>query len=259
MKTRERSESFNDHYSQATLFFRSQSPVEQLHIIKALSFELGKVTRKELRTRMLQHLVQIDEELAAGVATNLGLPVPPASGKLPKPKGKTVEVSPLLSMENPEAKKSLVGPRGDTVAIVVADGMDAAAVTALRDALQKQGVVVDLVGPKLGVFGGVEVEKTFLTSGGSVVYDAVLVAGGKGNAMLAKDGDARTFVLEAFSHCKPLGTFGEGKQLLDAAQVAPDEGVVTASDGKGVLKPFLAAMEQVRFWDREKPAGAILP
>ena len=36
-------ESFADHYSQARLFFRSQTKPEQAHIASAITFELSKV------------------------------------------------------------------------------------------------------------------------------------------------------------------------------------------------------------------------
>ena len=42
-KVRARGASFFDHYSQARMFFQSQSEPEQQHLIKALRFELGKV------------------------------------------------------------------------------------------------------------------------------------------------------------------------------------------------------------------------
>ena len=44
-KIRERSESFRDHFSQATLFWNSQSDAEKDHIVLAFRFELGKVRR----------------------------------------------------------------------------------------------------------------------------------------------------------------------------------------------------------------------
>src|SRR5690242_2948089 len=71
-KVRERSKSFFDHFSQATLFFNSQSDAEQTHIIDAFSFELGKVETEAIRERMLGILSQIDKKLAAGVAYKLG-------------------------------------------------------------------------------------------------------------------------------------------------------------------------------------------
>ncbi|RZL97166.1 MAG: catalase, partial [Pedobacter sp.] len=71
-KIRERSESFFDHFSQATLFFNSQSVPEKDHIVQALSFELGKVETIAIRKRMLRNLTFVDKGLAAQVAYNLG-------------------------------------------------------------------------------------------------------------------------------------------------------------------------------------------
>src|SRR6185295_10145883 len=81
-KIRERSPSFMDHFSQATLFFNSQSVPEQNHIINALRFELGKVETPPIRERMLFLLAQVDKTLANRVAEGLGLQVPT---KLEKP------------------------------------------------------------------------------------------------------------------------------------------------------------------------------
>ncbi len=75
-KVRERSRSFFDHFSQAKLFFNSQSDAEQQHIIDALSFELGKVQTKAIRERMLGLLSMVEKRLAAAVAYNLGMKVP---------------------------------------------------------------------------------------------------------------------------------------------------------------------------------------
>ena len=52
-KVRARGESFFDHFSQAPMFFHSQSEPEQQHIIKALRFELGKVETLAVRERMV--------------------------------------------------------------------------------------------------------------------------------------------------------------------------------------------------------------
>jgi catalase len=71
-KLRVRSESFADHYGQAKLFWNSMTPTEKEHIVKALQFELSKVDTREIRQRMLGHLLQINETLAAQVAIALG-------------------------------------------------------------------------------------------------------------------------------------------------------------------------------------------
>jgi catalase len=63
-KQRIRSESFADHYSQARQFYISQTPTEQTHIVSALVFELSKVERPDIRSRVVSHLLNIDNDLA---------------------------------------------------------------------------------------------------------------------------------------------------------------------------------------------------
>src|SRR6185369_11023824 len=75
-KVRERSPSFFDHFSQATLFYNSQTEVEQEHIVRALRFELGKVETPPIRERMLFLLAQVDKNLANRVAEGLGAAIP---------------------------------------------------------------------------------------------------------------------------------------------------------------------------------------
>ena len=72
-KVRERSETFADHYSQPRLFYRSMSEPEQRHIVNAFTFELSKVSRPNIRQRMLGHLKNIDTELCARVEEGLGM------------------------------------------------------------------------------------------------------------------------------------------------------------------------------------------
>src|SRR5688572_874927 len=52
-KIRERGDKFFDHFSQATMFYNSQSEPEKEHLVDALRFELGKVERPHIRERMV--------------------------------------------------------------------------------------------------------------------------------------------------------------------------------------------------------------
>src|SRR4029453_5479120 len=72
-KVRERSEKFFDHFSQARLFYESQTDIEKDHIVSAFRFELGKVEVPEVRERMVTILNQVDTQLAERVAEGLGL------------------------------------------------------------------------------------------------------------------------------------------------------------------------------------------
>ena len=51
-KVRARSKSFFDHFSQARLFYMSQSDAEKNHIVNALSFELGNCDTEAIRVRV---------------------------------------------------------------------------------------------------------------------------------------------------------------------------------------------------------------
>jgi catalase len=56
-KGRIRPESFADHYSQARLFYRSQTQPEQAHIASALVFKLSKVETLHVRRAVVGHLI----------------------------------------------------------------------------------------------------------------------------------------------------------------------------------------------------------
>ena len=73
-KVRGKAERFADHYTQATLFWNSQTPVEQTHIINAFRFELSRVQTPAVRERMVSGLMNVAPELAEAVAAGLGHP-----------------------------------------------------------------------------------------------------------------------------------------------------------------------------------------
>ncbi len=85
-KLRGKPEKFADHYTQATLFYKSQTPVEQNHIVGAFRFELTKVQTPAIRARMVAGLRNVDEHLASRVAQGLGIKLPdPLPRVLAKP------------------------------------------------------------------------------------------------------------------------------------------------------------------------------
>ncbi len=274
-KVRARSPSFFDHYSQAALFFRSQSEPEQDHIVDALRFELGKVEVPAIRERVVFHLAQVDAGLAKRVADALGFVVPakvdgPVNGSIPADgnprdfqsvaaKRKTA-VSAALSMAN--TVKNTIKTR--KVAILAADGVDAVAVAGMKKALEAAGAQAKVIGPRLGALKAVDGAKVpvdfSLMTVASVLFDAVYVPGGDGSVSALKgDPDAVRFVNEAYRHCKPLGSSGAGYELLvDAIAGIPDgmlqndEAIVIGSEKPvaAVAKSFIRALEQHRNWQR---------
>ncbi|MDF2603001.1 catalase-related domain-containing protein [Sphingomonas sp.] len=71
---RVRTELFADHYSQARLFYGSQTPAEQAHITSSFVFELSKVDLfDQIPPRMVANFRNVDEDLARRVADGLGI------------------------------------------------------------------------------------------------------------------------------------------------------------------------------------------
>lgn len=275
-KIRERSRSFFDHFSQAKLFFNSQSEPEQNHIINAFTFELGKVQTVAVRERMLRNLAQVDKGLAKAVATALRLDIPdrdyeplnqgvPADGDpkhyAPVIRKPSIEASPALSMAH-TVKDNI---RTRQVAVLAADGVDDTELNTVKDALVAAGAAVDIIAPVHGYIvsagnAAIPVDKSLLTSA-SVFYDAVYVPGGDASvAAIEAEPDAIHFLNEAYKHCKAIAAGQTAMPVLEATyfakQLQGDDtasgGLVIHADAAKLAKQFINAIAQHRFWDREK-------
>ena len=256
-KIRQRSQSFSDHFSQATLFFNSMSEHEKEHIIAAYSFELGKVEREFIRAREVNEiLANIDLELAKRVAENLGLPAP-TKGTVEARKT-SFDHSPALSQANllPENIKTR------KVAILAANGVDGAAIDAMKKALAAEGAHAKMLGPtsapvKTADGKSLPVDAS-MEGMPSVIFDAVFVPGGAASIKaLSGDGVALHYVLEAYKHLKAIALHGEAKQLLDVLKLEADAGLLEGKDVGALTKPFFAAIGQHRVWAREPKAKAV--
>ncbi|WP_285418783.1 catalase HPII [Pseudomonas sp. efr-133-TYG-5] len=256
-KIRQRSESFGDHFSQARLFFNSMSDHEKEHIIAAYSFELGKVEREFIRAREVNEiLANIDLELAKRVAANLGLPAP-SKGTVDVRKT-SFDHSPALSQANllPENIKTR------KVAILAANGVDGAAIDAMKKALAAEGAHAKLLGPTSAPVKTAD-GKTLAVDASmegmpSVIFDAVFVPGGADSIKaLSGDGVALHYLLEAYKHLKAIALHGDAKQLQDLLKLEADDGLLQGKDVPGLTKPFFAAIGQHRVWAREPKAKAI--
>ncbi len=245
-KGRVRAETFADHYSQARLFFRSQTETEQAHMASALVFELSKVETAHVREAIVGHLLNIDGGLAARVAEGLGLE------KMPRPAQAAVAAidmapSPALQIIG----KMLETLQGRCVGILTHDGTDAATLRKIQDAVEKAGASVKIVAPKVGGIrlsdGKRRAADGQLAGTPSMVFDAIAVLlSDAGAAALGKEAAAIDFVRDAFGHLKAIAADAGGMRLLKAASIASDGGVVDANDARAFVK---AAM--TRQWKRE--------
>ncbi|HUR67583.1 MAG TPA: catalase [Chitinophagaceae bacterium] len=277
-KVRARSKSFFEHFSQARLFFNSQSDPEKQHIIEAFSFELGKVETPAIRERMLGIISEIDGSLAANVAYNLRVHVPekmhllnhsiPADGDPEDFQSKSIKESPerseALSMAN--TIKGSVQTR--KIAFLAADGVSSDSLNSIRDLFTEQGAVVEIIAPLHSYIIAdddtqIPVQHSLLTAA-SVFYDAVYVPSGINSvATLEAHPDAIHFLNEAYKHCKAIALHDDAEQVLKStyfgkkysavhsADPAIDNGIIVSEDIEELGELFLEAVGSHRFWDRE--------
>ncbi len=276
-KVRAKSAKFFDHFSQAALFFTSQSAPEQQHIINALTFELGNVTRPVIVERMLGMLNKVDKSLASGIAKGLGMKVPSSvAGRInhgvgadagreteSKPMRNTLGQSPALSMAN--TIKNTIRTR--KIAFLAADGVDDNDLNAMKKALTSEGAMVKIVAPRGGTLksaNGAEIKIDFsLVNAASVLFDATYVPGGARSAATLKGNDrAILFVNETYKHCKAIAATGKGVELLRASAIdmkstKSDQALLVDEDGdaKKMSTKFIKAIARHRNWDREKTAN----
>ena len=275
-KIRGRSESFNDHFGQAKLFFNSQTEVEKSHIVKALRFELGKVETAAIRIRMLGLLAQVDQQLAEKVALGLGAQVPDSPEKpmnhgvspeneMGNQESTTVKQSvsssdALTMIKNPTNSNTITSRK---VAIICNEGVSEACVANIKSALLKEGAKGFVIAPHQGSLktendGAIPVDFSFLTAS-SVLFDAVYIPHGKEIKALEQNEEVQEFLNDAYKHCKVIGADGDGQKLLKATSFASkiktsDKGIIMKEEkaSKDFATEFIKAMGKHRYWEREE-------
>jgi catalase len=267
-KVRGKPERFADHYTQARLFFDSQSDAERQHIVAAFRFELSKVTVVAIRERMLSSLVNASPALAAAVADGLGMAVPePMPRVLQREVEPEITRSPALSLL---ARPGDGGIRTRKIAILVADGVAGDEVAAVQSALRAAGAVPKVIAPKLGQVAcsddsAVVADGSFENSP-AVLFDAVVIAGGdQASDALAQLGQAVEFLMNQYRHGKTILALGESDALLSMAGVSltlpgdePDPGVVSGGgETADAIARFIAAAGKHRHPARESDPPAV--
>ena len=260
-KLRGKPEKFADHYTQATLFYNSQTAWEKAHIVGAFRFELSKLTVPAIRERMVASLRNVDEDLAAQVAEGLGLDLPdPLPRVLETPAIPEVTTSPALSLT---ALPGETGVRTQHVAILVANGVDGASLKALHAALTSAGAVPRFVAPRLGTVsttgGGVIEADASMENSPPVLFDALILPDGEaGVRALASDGHTMEFVTNQYRHGKTILALGASRALVEKAGIpAPaggkgDAGLLMLSrEDAQAGKRFMAALAMHRHPERE--------
>ncbi|NOW46365.1 catalase [Novosphingobium sp. SG751A] len=232
---------FADHYSQARLFYRSQTPVEQAHLASAFVFELSKVGLEHVRHRMLTLLGAVDEDLARRVAVGLAMELPPPADM----------AAPIVEMP-PSPALSILSHRqppmeGRKIGILFAEGSSLTAIEAVKTAIESKGGKAVLVAQKVG---GIPVDDGMLKAEGqlmgnpSALFDAVAsIIHPDALDHLRSDHTVHAWFADAYAHCKTIGACPATLRLLEEWGIARDDGIASLEEF-----PELAP---ARHWDRE--------
>ena len=259
-KIRERSPSFGEYYAHPRLFWNSQTPIEQQHIIGGFSFELSKVVRTYIRERVVDQLAHIDVQLAQSVADNLGITLTDEQRNLAPPKEVNgVKKDPSLSLYAVPGGSI----KGRVVAILLNDKTRASDVLGIMQALKTQGVHAKLLYSRMGEVtaddGSVLPVAATFAGAPSLTVDAVIVPCGDIDSLLT-NGDAVYYLLEAYKHLKPIALSGDARRFKAQLKVA-DQGEDGIVEGDNVDDAFMTKLFDLlaahRVWSRSSKIDQI--
>ena len=274
-KDRQTSDKFKEHFNQAQLFYNSLSDIEKMHVAKAYSFELDHCDDPTVYKRMSERLSFIDLPLAQKVAKNVG-------GDTPKKPAKDNHGKKAKGLSQLEFQPSTPTIASRRIAILIADGFDYPAFSAMKEALQKQKAFVFPIGshrqPVTAETGEKVTPAHHFAGMRSTLFDATFVPGGKHIESLSKNGVAKHWITESFAHLKTVGGVNEAVDFIhrqinldeikvasSGSKVQDSYGVVTAcgssdelmgiqnvGDGsKGFAERFVYRVSKHRCWERE--------
>jgi catalase len=280
IKARTKSKKFNEHFSQAELFYNSLSPVEQKHIVDSFSFELDHCDDPIVYERLTQRLADINHRLSQTVAEMVGAPAPKEGRK-----GHGRKAKGFSQLEYMPSTPTIASRR---VAIVIADGYDSLAYNAIKAALAGAKAIPFTIGVRRSPILAAGEDKSsgkgvkpdhHLDGMRSTMFDSVFIPGGaKSVKTLSKTGRAVHWVREAFGHLKAIGATGEAVEFVrqacgvdqimfsEGVDVVESYGIVTAAkvelsglkeivkmekNSKNFAEAYGFAISQHRNWDRE--------
>ena len=266
-KVRAKPEKFADHFTQATLFYESQTPVEQAHIAAAFRFELSKVTVPAIRERTVSMLRNASEALAKRVAADLGMSILPDAmpRALESPAAPEITESPALSLLFRPGEQ---GIRARKVAMLLADGVSGDSLMAAHAALGAAGAVPKLIAPRIGLVKTAEgnslmADASLETEPGFLFDALVLPDGQEAVAALSRNAKTMEFIRDQYRHCKSILVMGASTALMSKAGIPDtlpsgqaDSGIVFSSSDQGVspasaVEAFIQAIAKHRHFERE--------
>lgn len=244
---KDRDDSFRDHFSQATSFYKSLSKVEQEHIKNAFSFELSKVKRPEIRQNVVDMFANVDKDMATEIAKNVGADTPNAERGF-DPVGIKASKE-ALEVKMPEFSQENTIFKPDTLKVGIYSDSDddfdfKSLVKSIKNSKAKAEIIqADLQDTKDGVMVTHRYETIH-----PVLEDAlIIVVPEKPSHEFSKN--VGEFAKETFKHYKPLWIIGDASDILSDDQQKAD-GVMVTKDSKDIDK-FIENLTKQRFWDRD--------
>jgi len=233
IKQRARGPKFQEHYSQAQLFYNSLAPHEQTHLMNAIGFELSHCDDPMVYKSYMDVLQNVDLDLAKSIALKV-------DGKLPEKADRPNHgrTSHGLSQGDFAPKDPTVASR--RIAILIADGFDAAEVKAVKAALTKAKALCFIIGPRRNEIkpaqdiGEKIIADHHFEGQRSTLFDAIYIpSGAEHTKTLSKNGRVVHWVREAFGHLKPIAAVGEAVNFLRDVVRLPDVKLFAPSTGEG--------------------------
>lgn len=244
-KTREvPSDSFEDHFSQARMFWNSLTSVEKKDLLETMTFHLQKVKSKSVREQNVNMWVNVDKELATELAANLGVE-PPTGFHV-----SVTESSKAISLANSQGSAST-----KKLAVLIGDEFNDEEVEGTLQVLRQQGVFIHVINDQLGEVKGadgsvLEVTDTFLTTH-PTLFDSLYVVGGNSKEQRKFDKHVKEFVSNQYKYFKPIGVATTGEKYVAASNEDTGVGIVFAKDNSNFAEDFVSAVAQARFWERK--------
>ncbi|MFO3665084.1 catalase [Anaerococcus sp. ENR0831] len=244
---KDRDDSFRDHFSQATAFYKSLSEVEQKHIKDAFSFELSKVRRPEIRQNVVDMFANVDEKLAEEIAKNVGAQKPNAErgfdpvGVKPSKEAQDVKM--------PEFSQEATIFKADTLKVgIYSDNDDNFDFKGLVKSIKDNNAKAEIIQGDLQDTKDGQMVKHRYETVHPVLEDALIVVVPEkpSHDFIKNVGE---FVEETFKHYKPIWVIGDASDILSSEQEKAD-GVMVTKDSKDIDK-FIENLAKQRFWDRD--------
>lgn len=242
VKIRARSASFEDHFSQAAMFYNSMSDVEKLHILEAFKFELAHVISEDIRQQIVDMFANVNLELAEALAVHIG--AKPPTGQAVS----YAKISPALSME-----KGIFKPDSLKIGIVVAEGFDEGILDFVMNTLAEAKAMPEVIGAELTPIAGAGGKKYkphyVFNATDSVLFDGLIILGGKKPTPLF-EAKIKEFTKDTFCHYKPLMYVKSSAHLIPPGAVNQPGVMEIKSERDGSAK-ILEIISKHRHWGRD--------